>query len=203
MEKISTQAALSRVFSGDNIRLFVVTSLVCWIGYGICLVTYRLYLSPIAQFPGPRLAAFTGWYEAYFDLVEKGGGQFPFEIRRMHEKYGPIVRINPDELHIDDPEYYDVLYSMNKAYDKLERLQHRFSIPEATFSTVRAEDHKILSPCALLLEDQGSRPGGQRSGAHGCHLGQAQHRLFWPEQARQHYGRLECFVGGCNCQYRV
>ncbi|KAI1111785.1 cytochrome P450 [Nemania sp. NC0429] len=143
MDKNSTQAALSRVFSGDNIRLLVVTSLVCWIGYVICLGIYRLYLSPIAHFPGPRLAALTGWYEAYFDLAEKGGGQFPFEIRRMHEKYGPIVRINPDELHVDDPEYYDVLYSTNKAYDKLERLQHRFSIPDATFSTVRSEDHKI------------------------------------------------------------
>ncbi|KAI1194273.1 cytochrome P450 [Nemania serpens] len=124
-------------------RLLVTAALVGWLGYGIWVAVYRLYLSPIAGFPGPKLAALTGWYEAYFDLVEKGGGQFPFEIRRMHEEYGPIVRINPDELHVDDPEYYDVLYSTNKAYDKLKRFQHRFSIPDATFSTVKAEEHKI------------------------------------------------------------
>jgi hypothetical protein len=52
------------------------------------LVTYRLFLSPIAKFPGPKLAAATGWYEAYYDVVKKG--KFLFEIERMHEKYGTI-----------------------------------------------------------------------------------------------------------------
>ena len=114
-----------------------------WFTYITWLGVYRLYLSPIAKFPGPKLAAITGLYEAYFDLIPKGGGQFTFEIKRMHQKYGPIVRINPEELHVDDPEFYDVLYSTSKPYDKLKRLENRFGIPGATFSTPNHELHKI------------------------------------------------------------
>ena len=47
---------------------------------------YRLYLSPIAGFPGPKLAALTSWYEAYYDII--GKGSYIFEIEKMHRKYG-------------------------------------------------------------------------------------------------------------------
>ncbi|TVY28782.1 Cyrochrome P450 monooxygenase [Lachnellula hyalina] len=84
-----------------------------------CIQTavYRLYFSPIAHFPGPKLAAFTLWYEFYYDAWL--GGQYVFKIHRLHAQYGPIIRINPYELHIDTPEFYDELYAgSSKKRDK-------------------------------------------------------------------------------------
>lgn len=54
----------------------------------IGLAFYRLFLSPLAGFPGPKLAAVTGFYEFYYDLFK--GGKYVFEIQKMHEQYGQL-----------------------------------------------------------------------------------------------------------------
>lgn len=62
-----------------------VVALAVWL---VTLAIYRLYLHPLARagFPGPKLAALTTWYEAYYDIVHKG--QYIFQIEHMHKKYG-------------------------------------------------------------------------------------------------------------------
>jgi hypothetical protein len=52
----------------------------------VLLVVYRLTFHPLARFPGPKVAAASSLYEAYYDVVK--GGVWIFEIERLHKIYG-------------------------------------------------------------------------------------------------------------------
>ncbi|MCJ1434247.1 hypothetical protein MMC27_003614 [Xylographa pallens] len=64
----------------------------------------------------------------------------------MHEKYGPIVRINPYELHISDASYYDTLYASSASGDKRDKWEwytKQFGTPDAMFATTSHEQHRV------------------------------------------------------------
>lgn len=62
--------------------------------YLIGLAVYRLFFHPLAKFPGPKLAAVTRYYEAYYDVWKHG--RYIWKIRDMHEKYGKfsVIRVS-------------------------------------------------------------------------------------------------------------
>ena len=62
------------------------------VAYYVTLVFYRLFLDPLARFPGPKLAAASRWYEAYYDVVQNG--QYYAKIVEMHKKYGMLLFAN-------------------------------------------------------------------------------------------------------------
>ncbi|KAI0839698.1 putative cytochrome P450 [Hypoxylon sp. FL0890] len=108
----------------------------------IALVAYRLLFHPLSAFPGPKLAAATVWYEFYYDGIK--GGQYTFKIQEMHEKYGPIIRISPEELHCNDPAFIDTLYAGGSARrDKYAYFATQFGISESTFGTVDHNLHRL------------------------------------------------------------
>lgn len=120
---------------------------------------YRLYFSLIARFPGPKLAALTRLCELYYEIVK--GGQYIFKTGELHEKYGGdytalnrvltslnsvkdlIVRINPWELHINDPDYYDQLYAgAGKRRDKYLYYTEQFGNPKSMIGTISHDLHR-------------------------------------------------------------
>lgn len=54
-------------------------------------VLWRLFSSPLSKCPGPKIAAATLWYEFYYDVLKDSGGQYMWEIERMHRVYGKLV----------------------------------------------------------------------------------------------------------------
>ncbi|PVI01276.1 cytochrome P450 [Periconia macrospinosa] len=133
----------------------------CLITYICSLVIYRLYLSPVAHFPGPFLARTTHWYEFYYNYVRTG--MYYKKIAEFHEKYGPVVRVTPEEIHVRDSTMYQDLF-VTGAVRKTEAYQ-RFSRDETTIL-----DHLVHSP----LVEQELGDGGfarlaqliQQAGAH-------------------------------------
>lgn len=140
-------------------RHSLLTLLACgFLAYILGLVVYRLYLSPIAHFPGPMFTATTSWCQFYHDVIR--GGQFPFVIKQWHEKYGlalflhiiyqshltahnqgPIIRINPTEIHISDPDFHNIIYSHTRV-NKEESFRYRLGTPGSMHSTVEKDLHQ-------------------------------------------------------------
>ena len=80
----------------ETSTFFVESILIAIAFYTAYGVIYRLYLSPIARFPGRKLAALTFWYEFYFDVIKRGS--YIWEIQQMHETYGifNIIEVSYD-----------------------------------------------------------------------------------------------------------
>lgn len=57
--------------------------------YLIGLAIQRLNSSPVAKFPGPKLAALSFWYEFYYDVI--CCIQYCFKIDNLHDAYGTVV----------------------------------------------------------------------------------------------------------------
>ncbi|KAE8365518.1 cytochrome P450 [Aspergillus caelatus] len=110
--------------------------------YLLCLAIYRVYLSPLSRIPGPKLAALTYWYETYYEVYK--GGQYFRVIDDMHAKYGPVVRITPNELHFDDPEFNDVLYPSagKRKIDRPEYAAARAGTPGSIVATAQHDVHR-------------------------------------------------------------
>ncbi|KAI4710113.1 hypothetical protein J4E89_005345 [Alternaria sp. Ai002NY15] len=125
--------------SSTTLRLILLAALLLL--WGTSLAIYRLFFSPLSKFPGPKLAAVTGWVETYHDVFR--GGQLIFKLGEWHERYGPIVRLNPWEVHIADPDFVQVLFASNSQFDKKIEWKYRTGIPHSSFDTIEHQHHRM------------------------------------------------------------
>ncbi|KAK4189411.1 Cyrochrome P450 monooxygenase [Podospora australis] len=118
-----------------------------WFGYRVLIALYNISpFHPLYRFPGPKIAAVSYVYEAYHDWIL--GGRYTNKIREMHERYGPIVRINPDELHCSDPNFLDEIYTNSPGRPR-DKWQHQLNtggagpVSVTGFSTVPHDLHRL------------------------------------------------------------
>ncbi|KKY29405.1 putative trichodiene oxygenase [Diaporthe ampelina] len=115
-----------------------------FLGYRLLLILYNISpLHPLSPIPGPKLAAASYLPEFYYDVICVG--KYTTKIREMHEKYGPLVRINPDEVHCSDPGFSDEIYATGGR--KRDRTLHQINSAavgdKAEFGTADHDLHRI------------------------------------------------------------
>ncbi|RAQ51113.1 hypothetical protein AFGD_003642 [Aspergillus flavus] len=102
----------------------------------------RLFSHSLSHIPGPRLAALTWWYEFYYDAVQSG--QYVFKIQELHKQYGPIIRVTPEEVHINDVGYLDTIYAPSMTrLDKYDYQLRTLHVPGSVGTTADYYLHRI------------------------------------------------------------
>ncbi|RAQ59864.1 hypothetical protein AFCA_011456 [Aspergillus flavus] len=110
---------------------------------------YNLYFHPLARYPGPLLGrASSLWYARSL-----ARGTVAQDTLKLHEKYGDVVRIAPDELSFIQPENWSAIYGHQLGKDYRELIKdpryHDTVKPTPTILTGDWDEHtfyrKILS----------------------------------------------------------
>jgi cytochrome P450 len=86
-------------------------------GIILALVTtavYRVYFHPLAHIPGPLKAKLSSWY--LYTLSYHGVEAS--RIDELHQQYGPVVRIAPNEVDISDGAAINAIYVKNGGFTK-------------------------------------------------------------------------------------
>ncbi|KAI1458694.1 cytochrome P450 [Annulohypoxylon moriforme] len=115
---------------------------------GLTLLSWLVtseFSSPLKKYPGPFLARWTNWWR--FALVRTGS--YHLHVKRLHDRYGPILRIGPNTLDIDIPELVKILYGSDTSWRKTEFYKNNSAviggeIKYTLFSEIDPAKHAVM-----------------------------------------------------------
>ncbi|KIY04073.1 uncharacterized protein Z520_00765 [Fonsecaea multimorphosa CBS 102226] len=84
------------------------------LGALISYVVYQRYLHPLAKYPGPFWASMTNFWKFYHYSTYK----LPDTMVKIHEKYGPVVRIGPNDLNFNGARAIAPIYRVGRKMPK-------------------------------------------------------------------------------------
>ncbi|KAK3336366.1 cytochrome P450 [Cercophora scortea] len=99
--------------------LVLAPSIACFLWF---FVSY--HTSPLKKYPGPFLAGWTNLWRLW--VVYRA--DYAQTMEKLHEKYGPVVRLGPNLLDLDLPELSRVVYSTDGKWKKTTMYQNSSSI---------------------------------------------------------------------------
>lgn len=78
----------------ESIPSILLYLFICFVG---ARYTYRAFFSPLAKFPGPRIAGATKLYEAYHVLIKNDWLE---NLERLHKRYGMALLSHKRSSHV-------------------------------------------------------------------------------------------------------
>ncbi|RYP45645.1 hypothetical protein DL768_008034 [Monosporascus sp. mg162] len=103
----------------SNLRQYAVIAAVSLILWRAATAAYNLFLHPLRRFPGPiaNRASRLPW------VLQHLLGRQPFSTQRLHERYGPVVRVAPGHLSFTDPRAWRDIYGHRIGDDQAGRAE--------------------------------------------------------------------------------
>jgi hypothetical protein len=74
----------------------------------------NLFFGKLRQFPGPIWAAHTDLWRVYQLWTRR----MPDTMLQMHEEYGPVVRIGPNDLSFQSADVFNDVYKAGRKFPK-------------------------------------------------------------------------------------
>ena len=110
--------------------------------YWVVRAVYRIYFHPLSRYPGSKVAAASAaWYEWYWNFHQPG--QLLFEIERQHQKYGPVIRIGPSDLHVNDPEVFQDVTRVGSKFVKDAKFYNFITFPGTSIGETDPTAHRV------------------------------------------------------------
>lgn len=102
----------------DNFSTFSIgiRLLAAYLAFVVARCIYRVTLHPLAKFPGPPLAGFSRLYAMSWDFPALTS--YSKNFAQWHDKYGPIIRIEPNHLHIRDMDAYNEVFKVGTKFNR-------------------------------------------------------------------------------------
>ncbi|KAH7137049.1 cytochrome P450 [Dactylonectria estremocensis] len=108
----------------------------------LVVIFYRLYLHPLRRVPGPFLARITELWRT----TKYAKGNWHQDILNLHNTYGPVVRVSPNEVSIVDKKGLVEVYGHGKGTRKT-RWYDTWRVPgfrDSFFNTTDTREHAFL-----------------------------------------------------------
>ncbi|KAJ2903204.1 benzoate 4-monooxygenase cytochrome P450 [Zalerion maritima] len=118
LEAISKiMGAIDTVLENTSLAQWAMVGCGLLFAYALWSVIYNLYFHPLARYPGPLLAKISPVYSIW-GLFR---GRWPFDVHQLHLKYGPVLRLMPNELAFTDPEGWRDIYGHRQGHPQFHK----------------------------------------------------------------------------------